>query len=151
MTTSRLSTKRMSNFAHDILNESPDVNMPTNECQLEAYSTNKLNDIASDIFKEMEVSVVDNKQKLIPLKSWLDKKQQSPPYSWQKRWVVISMDGYLMWSERQITIQDGVDEIEKRRWNKCVPLLDCGSVLAVDTKKQRSFMVHVKSLKRDFI
>ena len=75
---------------------------------------------------------------------------QAPPYSWLKRWVILK-DGYLLWCDRQITVQKGVTEEEKRRWNKCVELRNITDVSAINDKKQRKFKLSVHGTKREYI
>eukprot|EP01084_Bolivina_argentea_P231925 391013_1 len=83
-------------------------------------------------------------QRLFPLKGWLEKKQCAPPYSWQKRYVVVQ-DGYLLWSSREMTITNGITQREKIRWNKCVSLKRITSVTQSQSKKQRKFRLSMKN------
>ena len=73
---------------------------------------------------------------------WLEKKNKHPPYPWQKRWVIIQ-DGYLLWCERQITVGlNGVDDQEKKRWNKCIPIKNLVEVSAIKQgKTQTKFII----------
>ena len=72
----RMTTQRINNFADDILEASPEVNAESNEDQLRAMGTARLNDIADDIFDDIQTSLRDKQKNLMPLQSWLEKKQQ---------------------------------------------------------------------------
>eukprot|EP01084_Bolivina_argentea_P218524 370811_1 len=106
--------------------------------------TQRLNDVNDIILDEMNALVGP------PGKSgWMDKKQSSPPYSWLKRWVMVK-EGYILWSEWEITPDDEVDYREMRRWNKCIYLARDGiSVSEVKSKRNRRFKLGTK--KRDFL
>eukprot|EP01083_Nonionella_stella_P029260 80617_1 len=83
-------------------------------------------------------------KRLVPLKGWLEKKQCSPPYSWQKRYVVVQ-DGQLLWSDREMTIANGITQREKKRWNKSVSLKRIVSVTQTQSKKHCKFRLSMKS------
>ena len=95
-----------------------------------------MHNIYTDLESEHEVAAQ---------KGWMERKQHSPPYQWLKRWVVAE-EGYLMWSDRQITIGlNGVDKKERKRWNKCIPIRNIISVGAIrEGKTQRKFKIRVK-------
>eukprot|EP01084_Bolivina_argentea_P227733 384665_1 len=139
----------LSVFAQDILEDSPDFDAPSNNAILLSYNTNRLQTITDDILADIQETIEQDSMKIVPLKAWLDKKQSSPPYSWLKRWTVVQ-DGYLLWSDRQISIQNGVNKEEKRRWNNCVNLRRIKSVSVIKTKQNRRFKVSVNG-GRDYI
>eukprot|EP01084_Bolivina_argentea_P069184 125940_1 len=114
-------------------------------------STRELNHIASMAYDAFASTLRDEyEEKLVDLKGWLEKKQSAPPYSWQRRWVCVK-DGYLLWSDRQITIEGTVDLDEVRRWNKAVNLKHILEVVESESKKQRKFKLTVKDNTRAWI
>eukprot|EP00483_Globobulimina_turgida_P009528 UN09547 len=84
------------------------------------FGTNSLNNIADDIFNDIQRTVKANSVSLRqPLRGWLSHKQSSSKIlsKYVKRWVVVQ-DGYMLWSDRQMTVRKGVSAQEKKRWNK---------------------------------
>ena len=136
-------------FAEDILSDSPDIDEASNEEILSTYNTVRLDSVADDIFDDIQVSMQDSEKKLLPLKAWVDKKQSSPPYSWLKRWVTV-VDGHLLWSDRQISVQGKLTKEERKRWNKCLNLKSVSDVTKMETKRRRRFRLSLKG-DRDYI
>ena len=101
------------------------------------------------IFTDLQENLNEFKQK-----GWMEKKQSVPPYKWLKRFVVLEQ-GYLLWSDRQITIGlHGVDAQEKKRWNKCIPIKHITEVSAVtESKTQRKFRIKVNGngIEREYL
>jgi len=141
----RGTTQRVNYFADDILSDSvKTMNNTKNEDLLTTMNTARLNDITDDIFTDIQCTIQDSKMGLMELSGWMEKKQSSPPYSWLKRWVIVDY-GYLLWSDRQITIgPKGVNKNEKKRWNKCIPITNIEEVTKVkEGKTQRKFKIKV--------
>merc|ERR1712176_1224382 len=80
-------------------------------------------------------AILERKENLEVLESWLEKKQQSPPYAWLKRWVVVK-DGYMLWSSKHLKVQNEVNEQEKERWSKCVELIEITETELIESKKE---------------
>ena len=141
---------QLNDFADDILAASPDVHEQSNIAQLQTLNTARLGDIASEVYQDLADSVHSDMADLVDLEDWLEKKQHSPPHKWMKRWVMLK-DSYLLWSDRQISVQNGVTAEEKRRWNGFLNLHKIESVKAVDDKQQRSFSLTIKKMKREYV
>eukprot|EP01084_Bolivina_argentea_P017824 33252_1 len=137
-----LNTKQMSNVTKSVLAYSPDVNMPSNEKLLSAYNTQRLSDISSELFKDITSTIIDNRNHLVELNEWLQHKQMNG-FSWLKRWVIIK-NGYMLWSDRQITVENSVTKEEKLRWNKCIKLTKIVNVQKVKCKNERKFKMYIK-------
>lgn len=146
----KLNTFQISDVADDILVESPKVNDLRNSDQLEEYTTPMLEGMAEGFLDDIQLTIRQSVKDLVPMKDWLFKKQSSPPYSWQKRWVVLR-GGYLLWSDRQMTIENGITSEEKQRWNKCIKVGNISSVTIHDSKKERKFCVNVCKVDRPYI
>eukprot|EP01084_Bolivina_argentea_P017821 33248_1 len=145
-----VNTQKLNRVIGSIITKSPDLNMPSNEEMLEAYDTERLGDISSELFKDITLRIKDNRFKLVELNGWLLKKQSSVPYSWLKRWVIIE-HGYILWSDRQMTIgQNGINNKEKIRWNKCIRLTKISNIQIIKSKSEKKFKMSVEK-QRDYI
>ena len=88
--------------------------------------------------------IVKHKNELPELKAWLQKKKPNPPYSWQKRWVVV-IDSYILWNDKQREINDVNNIKERRRWNGNLNLMIIQNVFPVKkSKSQRKFVIIAK-------
>eukprot|EP01084_Bolivina_argentea_P146515 256516_1 len=94
-----------------------------------SWNTQRLNDINDGIFAEMSDALQTKQQDLEVYSGWMDKKQSSAPYSWLKRWVVVK-EGYILWSEWQMTVEHEMDDKEMQRWNKCIYLARNGTTVS---------------------
>merc|ERR1712048_954174 len=113
-------------------------------------NTARLGDIASEAYNDISLTVNSAKDELVQLESWMDKKQNAPPYKWMKRWVVVK-DAYLLWSDRKISVENGVTAQEKLRWNRCIGLEKIENVKRVNDKYHRMLRFTVKGMKREFV
>eukprot|EP01084_Bolivina_argentea_P170978 296237_1 len=111
------------------------------------FDEGDFDDIATAALDFQQDTLRTTAKSLHPIKGWLEKKQNAPPYAWQKRYVVIQ-DGYLLWSDREMTIEEGISDKEKRRWNKCVNLNQIEGVTMVESKKERKFEIRKKDESR---
>ena len=57
----------------------------------------------------------------------------------------------MLWSDRMMEIENGIDAEEKRRWNKTVKLSQIKDVSVVNDKQERKFSVSIKGKKRQYI
>jgi len=79
------------------------------------------------------------KDHLPDLKGWLEKKQHSVPYSWQKRWVVL-LGSHLLWTDRQKPIGDAKDHAVRKRFGHSLNIMNITGIEAVTAgKTQRKF------------
>eukprot|EP01083_Nonionella_stella_P016991 47452_1 len=114
-----------------------------------SWNTQRLNDINDGIFAEMSDALQTKQQDLEVYSGWMDKKQSSAPYSWLKRWVVVK-EGYILWSEWQMTVEHEMDDKEMQRWNKCIYLARNGTTVSeVKSKRNRRFKLITP--KREFL
>lgn len=143
-------TLKLHGNVDDILSDSPNMNAAPSLNQMKDANTMKLRHIASSIFHDMKDSVTKNKEKLVPIKGWIFHKQSKPPYKWLKRWVVIQ-NGYMLWSDRQMDIENDIDTKEMKRWNKSIALRMVKNVSPINAKQERRFCVSVKGQKREYI
>lgn len=83
--------------------------------------------------------------KLPKLEAWLEKKKPKPPYSWQKRWVIVR-ESHFLWSDKQRTIKDPKSQKERAKFNGNLSLMMIQKVEAVTkkSKSQRKFKVTAK-------
>ncbi len=51
--------------------------------------TEALNDIANDIFLDMQNTIRMDRDSMMTLEGWIDKKQQAPPFGFHTRWCVL--------------------------------------------------------------
>ena len=87
--------------------------------------TNPFSALKRDATKRVLNSIndMDEKQQKLPtLEAWLEKKQGSPPYSWQKRFVVVK-ESHLLWSDKKLKIGDVKIKKERDKWNNSINLM----------------------------
>eukprot|EP01083_Nonionella_stella_P067554 178752_1 len=127
------------------IDDSDEIKKPEQYCEIVSnYSTERLLRISSNLFNEMCISLESKQTQLGSSSGWLEKKQSSVPCAWLKRWVVLK-DGFFLWSERQITIENDVDRKEKRRWNQCINLGRRHVMIThVESKTERKFTLNTK-------
>ena len=84
----------------------------------------------------------------LPLREgWLEKKQSSVPYSWNKRWCVVRAS-FMVWSDIQRTLVDPRDPEERRKFNNHINLLQVAEVRPVRKGKTHRKLVMVVRDKR---
>eukprot|EP01084_Bolivina_argentea_P104256 186689_1 len=77
------------------------------------------------------------------LEAWMDKQQPRPPYLWQRRWVMVK-ETYILWSERQTSIQNPRGINERKAFNGSINLMAIESVdIVAKTKKRRKFSITI--------
>lgn len=146
----KMNTVDLHDFANNILIDSPHVHEPANSVQLEEFTTPVLDSMADGFLEEIRWTLKENNKELVPMKGWLSKRQSYPPFSWQKRWVVIK-NGYFLWNDRQISIENGITLEEKKRWSKCIKVGSISSVDLYDSKKERKFCVNLCGVNRVYV
>eukprot|EP00485_Elphidium_margaritaceum_P012804 CAMPEP_0202707098 /NCGR_PEP_ID=MMETSP1385-20130828/19440_1 /ASSEMBLY_ACC=CAM_ASM_000861 /TAXON_ID=933848 /ORGANISM="Elphidium margaritaceum" /LENGTH=267 /DNA_ID=CAMNT_0049365727 /DNA_START=166 /DNA_END=966 /DNA_ORIENTATION=+ len=112
-----LTSRRLVSFTNGVLLLSPRKSAKVrNEEPNRALFTADLTDVVDDLFADLTQDAKQKEKQLPPLHSWLEKKQASPPYSWQRRWVVV-VDGHILWADREISdYKLPLRRNEKRRW-----------------------------------
>merc|ERR1712228_861676 len=91
---------------------------------------------------EME-DLANAKENLPKLEAWLEKKQNSMPYQWQKRWVVVK-GSYLLWSDKQRSIKDAKSVSDRKKFNNSINILAITLIDPVTKgKSQRKFVITV--------
>mmetsp|Transcript_39687 Transcript_39687/g.64956 ORF Transcript_39687/g.64956 Transcript_39687/m.64956 type:complete len:471 (+) Transcript_39687:556-1968(+) len=93
------------------------------------------------------------KSNLPLLEAWLEKKQVTMPYNWQKRWVKVT-ESYILWSDVQRDIVNSKSAKERKKWNNDINIMTIAEVKAVTTgKTQRKFIITTQSAKkrRDYL
>merc|ERR1712113_1257932 len=106
--------------------------------------------MATGMLDEIRLELQTSISELSHIQGWLQKKKSAPPYSWQKRWVVVKA-GYLLWSDRQMTIEKKIDAQERKRWNTCIKFDTISSVVATKSSKQRKFCVNIHGSDRSYL
>ena len=112
--------------------------------------TRALLNITDDVYSEAMRTNNNTLRESQPINDWLDKKSKGLIGSFKKRWV-LCMHGFLLWCDRQITVQGGIDKKEKRRWENCINLTRIQIVLPMETKKGRKFKIQVLGIKRPYV
>jgi len=92
-------------------------------------------------------TVTQNSKKLPVLEGWLEKKKPSPPYSWQKRWVVVK-GSHLLWSDRQRTIEDPTKPEQRKLFNGFLNMIVIQEIEPLETKSGKKFVLHARDSKR---
>ena len=105
--------------------------------------------ITDDLYIDLQQTVRDESKMLVKLEGWMHIKQQHLPYIWMARWCVVK-HGYILWSDRQITIQNMVDKEEKRRWNNCINLTRIITVSQIKSKKNKTFQMNVIGINKAY-
>ena len=90
-------------------------------------------------------AISDSKVKLPTLAAWLQKKQSSIPYQWQKRWVIVQ-EGYMLWSDTLRNIENPKDGKQRKKFNNSFNLTHVTEIkLVTKDKSQRQFITVVRS------
>eukprot|EP00485_Elphidium_margaritaceum_P010620 CAMPEP_0202693376 /NCGR_PEP_ID=MMETSP1385-20130828/7512_1 /ASSEMBLY_ACC=CAM_ASM_000861 /TAXON_ID=933848 /ORGANISM="Elphidium margaritaceum" /LENGTH=393 /DNA_ID=CAMNT_0049349047 /DNA_START=52 /DNA_END=1233 /DNA_ORIENTATION=+ len=152
---SGMTSNKLASFADDILLLSPSsAKKDENESLNRTLFTSHLTGVVDDLFADIVEDVEETAKQLPPLQSWLEKKQASPPYSWQRRWVVV-VDGFMLWADREITdYAQPLTEKEKLRWSTVISLTKVETIEKVIDKKEakdRKFTLKLKNQNRDYI
>eukprot|EP01084_Bolivina_argentea_P156664 273029_1 len=109
---------------------------------------NKLkNDNTKKALMEME-QIANAKGDLPILSGWLEKKQSSMPYQWQRRWVVVK-GSHFLWSDIQRDINDAKNIKERKKFNNSISLMSVTEIKSVTKgKTQRKFTLNVGASKK---
>jgi len=148
-----LTSRRLASFTDGVLLLSPRTSAKLrNEEPNRALFTAELTDIANDLFADLTQHARQKAKQLPPLRSWLEKKQASPPYSWQRRWVVV-IGGHILWADREITdYKLPLRWEETRRWNACHSLTELTGIEKVfERTDSKDCKFVLKSKQRDYI
>lgn len=76
------------------------------------------------------------KKKFKELKSWLDKRNNSLPFNWHSRWVIVK-ESFMLWSDVQMKCGDPKDKKERNKF-KYISLLQVESVERMDSGKNHT-------------
>eukprot|EP00483_Globobulimina_turgida_P005264 UN05274 len=92
--------------------------------------------------------ISDAKDGLPKLAAWLEKKQRSMPYQYQKRWVIVK-GSHLLWSDIQRDIKNVKDVNERKKFNNSLNIMSITEIRVVKKgKTERKFAFNVGSTKQ---
>eukprot|EP01083_Nonionella_stella_P026718 73593_1 len=116
--------------------------------------------------KEMQ-DIAAAKDDLPEMAAWLEKKQSTMPYQWQKRWVIVAgmcgfvwiclglcrqrvlIGSYILWSDIQRKIKDTKNIKERKKFNNSVNIMSIAEVNPVKKgKTQRKWVIVVGTGKK---
>ena len=89
--------------------------------------------------------ISDTKENLPDLEAWLQKKSQSMPYQWQRRWVVVK-DSYILWSDVQRNIKNAKNAKERMRFNNSINLMCIKDIKPVINEKAGRQFIMIANL-----
>jgi len=93
--------------------------------------------------------ITQKKVELPKLAAWMEKKSPSPPYSWQKRFVMV-IDSHLLWNDIERDLINVKNIKERQKFKGSISLMKIRSVSAVyDQKKNRKFIIEARDAKRN--
>jgi len=99
------------------------------------------------MLQDME-HITKAKEKLPLLEAWLQKKQPNPPYTWQKRWVIVK-DSHLLWSDKQRVIKNASNPDERKPFNGFLNIVVIQEIKSVDSKSGTKFVVVARTKRGD--
>merc|ERR1712176_1442375 len=94
-------------------------------------------------------SINTDGDELPKLEGWLEKKQSSLPYSWNKRWCIVRAS-FMVWSDIQRSIADPRDPEQRSKFGSFVNLLQVLEIKPVRKgKSHRKFVIVLKANKNE--
>ena len=93
--------------------------------------------------------ITQKKVELPKLAAWMEKKSPSPPYSWQKRFIMVK-DAHLLWNDIERDLINVKNIKERQKFKGSILLMKIRSVSAVyDQKKNRKFIIEARDAKKN--
>ena len=90
------------------------------------------------------------KERLPDLEGWLEKRKPRPPYSWERRWVVVT-DTYILWNDTKKSIGDATISEERNKFNGFINFKMVDEIIKAESKQQNKLIISIKNKKKTYL